>query len=352
MSADIVKILVPAILSFVVGITISPFWISVLNKYKVWKKRGGKMALDGKEAVEFNKLHAHNETKVPRMGGLVIWASVFIVVLFIWTISKLWPTAGTLKMDFLSRSQTWIPLFAMGVGGIVGFFSDLLDICPKQREMKFYWRLLVVAVVSSFLGWWFFDKLGVDAISIPFDGYLYLGILIVPFFVLLNLVLYSSGIIDGIDGLSGGVFMFIFLAYSAIAMAQHQIDLAALSASVAGAIAAFLWFNVSPAKFYMTETGSMALTLSIASIAFMTDKMGGGIGLSVLPVVAALLFVTVASAGAQVLSKKFFGRKIFKVAPVHHHFEAIGWPSHKVTMRYWILAIIFAFVGVLLSLTA
>ncbi len=347
---DIIKVLIPAILSFVTGVVISPFWISILNKYKVWKKQGGKIALDGKDAVEFNKLHAHNETKVPRMGGFVIWASVFIVVLFIWVISKIWPTAGTIKMDFLSRSQTWIPLFAMGVGGIVGFFSDLLDICPKQREMKIYWRLLVVSVLSSFLGWWFFDKLGVDSISVPFYGYLYFGILVIPFFVVLNLVLYSSGIIDGIDGLSGGVFMFIFLAYSAIAITQHQIDIAALSASVAGALAAFLWFNIPPAKFYMTETGSMALTLTIATVAFMTDKMGGGVGLTVLPIIAFLLFFTVASAGFQVLSKKFFGKKIFRIAPAHHHFEAIGWPGYKVTMRYWLLGIIFAFAGVLLSL--
>ena len=349
---DIVKVLVPAILTFVVGVSLAPFWISILNKYKVWKKRGGKVAMDGTEAVEFNKLHADNETKVPRMGGLIIWLSVFIVVMFIWFVSKIWPTAGTIKMDFLSRSQTWIPLFALAVGGVVGFFSDLLDICPKQRELKFYWRLLVVALASGFLGWWFYDKLDISAISIPFDGYLELGILIVPFFVILSLVLYSSGIIDGIDGLSGGVFMFIFLAYSAIAMTQHQIDLAALSASIAGALAAFLWYNIPPARFYMTETGSMALTLTIATIAFMTDKMGDGVGLSVLPVVGALLFITVASAGFQVLSKKFLGRKIFKIAPVHHHFEAIGWPSYKVTMRYWLLAIIFAFVGVLLSLTA
>ncbi len=349
---DIIKILVPAVLSFVVGIVFAPFLEHFLYHFKVWKKSGGKLALDGTEAVEFNKLHKEKETKVPRMGGIVVWFSVFFVVLFIWLVSKIWPSAGTIKMDFLSRSQTWIPLFAMLVGAVVGFFSDLLDICPKERELKFYWRLLVVALVSSFLGWWFYAKLGVDSISIPFDGYLYLGMGIIPFFVILNLVLYSSGIIDGIDGLSGGVFMFIFLAYSAIAMTQHQIDLAALSATIAGALAAFLWFNIPPAHFYMTETGSMALTLAIASIAFMTDKMGGGVGLSVLPVVAALLFITVASAGLQVLSKKILARKIFKIAPIHHHFEAIGWPSYKVTMRYWLLAIIFAFVGVLLSLIA
>ena len=146
--------------------------------------------------------------------------------------------------------------------------------------------------------------------------------------------------------------MFIFMAYSAIAFIQEQYDLAAFAASVVGALAAFLWFNIPPARFYMTETGTMAITLALATLAFMTDKLGGGIGISVLPVIAFLLVVTVASNIVQVLSKKFLGKKVFKVAPIHHHFEAIGWPSYKVTMRYWLLGIIFAFCGVLLSLVA
>ena len=349
---DLVKVLVPAIASFLTGMFIAPSLIDVLNKYKVWKKVGGKTAFDGTEAVEFNKLHGHNETKVPRMGGIVIWLSVFFVAMTIWTISHIFPNEATQKLDFISRSQTWIPLFVMLVGAVVGFFTDLLDVCPKPRELKYYWRLFVVTVLSFFIGWWFYDKLSIEAVNIPFGGEFYLGFLIVPFFIILSLVLYSSGIIDGIDGLSGGVFMFIFLAYSAIAMAQNQIDLAALSASIAGSLAAFLWFNIPPARFYMTETGSMPLTLALATIAFMTDKMGGGIGLSVLPIIGFLLFMTVFSAGIQVLSKKFFGKKIFKIAPVHHHFEAIGWPSFAVTMKYWLLGIIFAFVGVLFSLIA
>ena len=350
MHEDIVKILLPTLLSFAVGVAVTPILTHFLYKYKVWKKKGGKIALDGKEAVEFNKLHKDNEVKTPRMGGVVIWLPVFIVALTIWTMSKIWPNAASLKLDLISRSQTWIPLFVFAVGAIVGFVSDLFDISYKDKELKFTWRLLIVTILSGFVGWWFYSKLAVDAVSVPFYGYLYLGMLIVPFFIILNIVLYSSGIIDGIDGLSGGVFLFIFLAYSAIAFIQNQIDLAAFCATVAGSLMAFLWFNIPPARFYMTETGSMALTLAIATVAFMTDKMGGGVGLSVLPVIGFLLFFTVASAGFQVLSKRFWGRKLFRIAPAHHHFEAVGWPSYKVTMRYWLLGIMFAFAGVLLAL--
>ncbi len=349
---DIIKVLIPAILAFVTGIMITPIVTHFLYKYKVWKKRGGKIAYDGKEAVEFNKLHADGETNVPRMGGVVIWGAVFIVVSFIWVAARIFGSDGAMKLEYVSRSQTWIPLFVMLVGALVGFLSDIFDVGHKGRELKFYWRLLIVSVLSSFIGYWFYVKLGVDAVSIPFDGYLYLGPFIIIFYILLNIVLYTSGIIDGIDGLSGGVFMFIFLAYTAIALSQHQIDLAAFTATVAGAIAAFLWFNIPPARFYMTETGSMPLTLVIATVAFMTDKLGSGVGISVLPVVGLLLFITVASSAMQVFSKKFFKRKIFVIAPLHHHFEAIGWPSYKVTMRYWLLAMILAFTGVLLSLIA
>ena len=349
---DIVKILLPTILSFLVGIGTTPILTHYLYKYKVWKKRGGKTAMDGTEAVEFNKLHKESETKTPRMGGIVIWSSVLIVISLIWVLSKIYPATPTIKLDFLSRSQTWIPVFVMAIGALVGFLSDLFDISYKEKEIKYYWRLLIVAVISGFIGYWFYFKLGIDSVSIPFDGYLYLGIFIIPFFILLNMVLYASGVIDGIDGLSGGVFMFIFLSYSAIAFTQHQIDLSAFTATVAGALAAFLWFNIPPARFYMTETGSMPLTLTIATIAFMTDKMGGGIGVSVLPVIGILLFATVASNVVQVASKKLRGKKVFRIAPVHHHFEAVGWPSYKVTMRYWLLGIMFGVLGVLLSLIA
>src|SRR6185369_15374918 len=117
-----------------------------------------------------------------------------------------------------------------------------------------------------------------------------------------------------------------------IAFYQNQLDLAAFCATVVGALLAFLWFNIPPARFWMTETGSMGLTLTIAAVAFMTDTSGDGKGLSALPVIAFILITNVFSNIIQVLSKKFRnGKKVFKIVPLHHHFEAIGWPGYKVT---------------------
>ena len=144
--------------------------------------------------------------------------------------------------------------------------------------------------------------------------------------------------------------MFIFTAYAGIAAFQNQIDLAAYCATVVGGILAFLWFNVPPARFYMTETGIMALTMSLTIVVFMTDTLGGGEGVSVLPIIGILLVLTVFSDVIQLFSKKLFARKVFLIAPLHHHFEALGWPAEKVTMRYWILGFMFAVVGTLFAI--
>jgi len=349
---DIVKVMVPAAVAFIVGIGITPILTHFLYKHKVWKsaEHKGKKSLDGTHAEEFNRLHAEEELRTPRMGGIVIWGSALITVLLVTLIAKLMPTATTIKMDFLSRDQTWIPFLTLIFGAIVGFINDVLDVSSHGKGMSLKRRLAFVLTMSGFIGWWFYEKLDVVSISIPFDGALHIGILVIPLFMAMTLALYASGVIDGIDGLSGGVFASIFAAYSLIAFQQSQINLAAFCAMIVGALLAFLWFNVPPARFFMTETGTMALTLTLSTVAFMTDSMGGGIGISVLPIIGFLLVATVASNIIQVLSKKYRGKKVLRVAPLHHHFEAIGWSSPKVTMRYWILSIMFAFVGVIVAI--
>ncbi len=347
---NIVKVILPAILAFATGLIIAPVLISKLNQYKVWKKKAGKVAFDGTEAVEFNKIHKEKEKRTPRMGGIVVWGSVIITVAIIVLLSIFFPSKVTEKLNFLSRSQTWIPFFVLVLGSLVGLFNDYLDVASHGNGLSLKRRLLFVVLLSSFVGWWFYAKLGVDGISIPFDGVLYLGPFVIGFFVILSLALYASGVIDGLDGLSGGVFSTIFAVYTGIALYQDQIDLAAFTAAMLGATLAFLWYNIPPAQFFMSETGTMGITLTLATIAFMTDSLGGGIGIAVLPIVGALLVMTVASNIIQIFSKKFFHRKVFKVAPIHHHFEAKGWPPEKVVMRYWVLSIIFGFVGFIIAL--
>lgn len=349
---DMIRILVPAAAAFSIGILCTPILTHYLYEFKAWKKKPGKLSLDGTKAEEFNRLHEKHEVRAPRMGGIVIWGSVLLTALGISIAAHVIPGADVLRLDFLSRSQTWIPLAVLVIGSLVGLVDDLLIIRPEGEGLPLRARLIVVVLLSSFIGWWFWEKLDIVAINIPFADPLTLGFLIVPFFVIMSLGLYASGVIDGIDGLSGGVFASIFASYTIIAFAQNQINLAAFSAAIMGGILAFLWYNIPPARFYMSDTGTMGLTLTIGTLAFMTDNLGGGVGISVLPIIGMLLVLTVMSDILQVLSKRFFGRKLFRVAPLHHHFEAIGWPGYKVVMRYWVLSVVFAVAGVIIALAS
>lgn len=356
MIIDIVKVFAPAVGAFIFGIILTPFLTDYLYSRQMWKKRGGKTALDGTEAKVFNELHKEKEVNTPRMGGVVIWLSSSVVIIGIWLISQFFPNEITTKMDFLSRSQTWVPLATLILGALVGLVDDYLEIKGSREEkgkggLSLKKRLLVVSAIAIMCGFWFYEKLDVVAIGLPFGWEeFYLG----PFFILLFLLtamfIYAGGVIDGLDGLAGGVFATMFAAYGGIAFYQQQIDLAAFCAAICGSILAFLWFNIPPARFYMSETGTMGLTITLTVVAFMTDRLGEGYGFLVLPVIALPLVVTVFSNILQVISKKIRGKKLFLVAPLHHHFEAIGWPSYKVTMRYWVVSLICAILGITLAL--
>ena len=345
----IINVLLPALLTFTVGILITPIVTHFLYKHKAWKKQGGKIAMGGHEAVEFNRLKGATETSTPRMGGIVIWGSVIITLVLTYLLASVFPSSFFADLDYLTRSQTLIPATSLIIGAIIGFLNDFYDVAHEGKGLKLSIRLGLITLLSGLLGWWFYTKLGVTGVNIPFDGTLELGLLIIPFFILLTLMLYASGVIDGIDGLSGGVFASIFAAYTGIAIVQSQFDLAVFCATVVGGTMAFLWFNIPPARFWMTETGSMALTLSLATVVFMTDSLGDGNGISLLLIVGLPLIATVASNVVQVSYRKMTGRKLLRIAPLHHHFEAIGWPSYKVTMRYWIISIFCAVIGVIIA---
>ncbi len=350
MIIDIVKVFLPAVSAFLAGIVITPFLTDFLYKNQMWKKKAGKIALDGKEASVFNQLHKEKEVNTPRMGGIVIWLSSAFVIVGIWILSKFFPGETMTKLDFLSRNQTWVPLATLLLGALVGLIDDYLEIKTSEGGLSLKKRLTIVSIISLACAFWFYDKLDVTSIGLPFGGEIFLGPLFIALFLLTAIFIYAGGVIDGIDGLAGGVFATMFAAYGGIAFYQQQIDLAAFCAALSGGILAFLWFNIPPARFYMSETGTMGLTVTLTVVAFMTDKLGSGYGFLVLPVVALPLVVTVLSNLVQILSKKIRGKKVFLVAPLHHHFEAIGWPSYKITMRYWVFSTICAILGISLAL--
>ncbi|MEK7572370.1 MAG: hypothetical protein AAB493_00740 [Patescibacteria group bacterium] len=347
MFINLVKIFIPTALAFFVGLAITPVATHFFYKYKMWKKYSRN---EDTTVEDFKKIHNEKEElKTPRVGGIIIWASVFITTFLAILFAIIFPSAFSEKINFLSRDQTLIPFFTLILGSLIGLWDDLIQCFGKGKiahDDKSWrrWKVFIITFISLLIGLWFFYKLGITSIHVPFMGQIYFGILIIPFFILVALAVFSGGVIDGLDGLSGGVFASIFASYSVIAFANNQINLATFSGVITGAILAFLWFNIPPARFYMGETGIMGLTITLATLAFLTDSV------LILPIVALPLVITSLSVILQILSKKFRGgKRIFKLAPIHHHFEAIGWPSYKVTMRYWVFSIIFAIIGIILA---
>ncbi|MEK7602294.1 MAG: hypothetical protein AAB472_02315 [Patescibacteria group bacterium] len=348
---DAARVLLPFVASFIIGIGLTPIVTHYLYKHKAWKKRGGKGNGMGDTAGTplFDSLHGEREVSTPRMGGIVVWGATLLTAIFAGLLTLAFGSPFD-QLNFVNRGQTWLPLFALVVGGLVGLLDDILEVSRSAGGLRLRFRLLVVALLGAFSGWWFYAKLGVSAVNVPFVGPYELGALFILFFVFVTLALYAGGVIDGIDGLAGGIFAFIFMSYAAIGFAQGQFALAAFSSAVAGSLFAFLWFNIPPARFYLSETGSMGLTMALAVTAFLTDIPGDGIGIFVLPIIALPLTVTVITNAIQVISKRVFKKKVFKIAPIHHHFEALGWPAYKVTMRYWVISIIAGIFGISLAL--
>ena len=344
---NVLKVFGLSAIAFIVGVLLTPILTYYLYKYKLWRKEVRKFGPDGRGTPIFSKLHKDNETRVPRMGGILIWVVPTLLIYIFYFLSLL---DGPLynKLNFLSRNQTWLPLFTLVAASILGLVDDLWQTLGKGNYiaggMRFSWRLSIIILIAIIGSLWFYFPLETNEIYVPFLGHMFLGWVFIPLFILIMLATFSGSIIDGLDGLAGGVMAAIFAAYAGIAFFQNQIDLAAFCAVIVGAIAAFLWFNIPPARFYMGETGILGLTTSLTVVAFLTDAV------TVLPLIALPLVLDAGSVIIQLISKKYFGRKVFLVSPLHHHFEAIGWPAYKVTMRTWILSAVCAVMGMVIAI--
>ncbi|GMX58641.1 MAG: hypothetical protein MCSN_2950 [Candidatus Microsyncoccus archaeolyticus] len=349
-----IKIISLAFFSSIISILIANFLIAFLYKIKFWKKKARETTIDGKEASIFHSLHKEKETTVPRGGGIIIWLSMIIVLLIILILNSVFDVWWLKDLNFISREQTWIPIFALISASIIGLIDDFLVVYGKGRYigggLRFKTRFLLVSLIGLIGGLWFYYKLGWSSIHVPMlfnfpNGFeIELGIWYIVLFVIVCLASWASGVVDGIDGLSGGVFSSIFGAFAIIAFAQGQVELASFCAVILGALFSFLWFNIPPAKFYMGETGILGLSITMATIAFITNSV------VVLPIIAGVLVIETGSVIIQLLSKKFRKKKIWLSTPIHHHLEAIGWTGPQITMRFWIVGIVLALLGVSIRL--
>ena len=337
---NVVRIFTVATLGFFVAMVITPLWTKILYKYKLGKQ------LRTEGAPIFNQLHKAKEG-TPTMGGVVIWATVVIITLFFWFLAQ-YTDGFWSKVNFFSRSQTWLPFGALIVAALFGLLDDILGVLrigPKGGGLGMGYRLLLYALVAIGGAWWFYYKLGFNTINVPFLGDFYAGWWYILFFIFVIVATsFSANETDGLDGLAGGVFLTMFAAYGAIAFDQGRMDLVTFIAAIVGALVAFLWFNIYPAKFFMGDTGSMSLGVVLGVVAMLTNTP------FLLIPIGVIFVIESGSVIIQVLSKRFRHKKVFLSAPIHHHFEAKGWPETKVTMRFWMISAIGAIIGLIIFL--
>ena len=334
------KILGFSSLAFIVAILATPLLTHFLYKYKL-----GKQIRSADDAPVFAKMHI-KKSGTPTMGGILIWGTVLFLSLTFLILSSLFPDTIFEQINFLTREETFLPLGILIFSAIIGLVDDffnILKIGPKGGGLNMIHRISIFTAVAGVGAWWFYFKLGWDVFYIPFVGDFSVGLWYIPIFIFVVVATaFSVNETDGLDGLAGGVLAVAFSSYIIVSLMQGRADLAVFSAVVVGALVAFLWFNVHPARFFMGDTGSMSLGVTLGVLAMMTNTA------LLLPFFGFILVVESLSVIIQLSSKKFRGKKIWHSTPIHHHFEAIGWPEAKVTMRFWIISAIAASFGLIL----
>lgn len=332
-TSTLAKIMIAGVLGFAISMLLQPLYTHIAHKYKWWKKPRT-TTVTGQKAVMFQKLHAaKHKRNISAMAGLIVLTSVVLVTLF----------------TNMSVDQTALLLASMIGGGLIGLLDDAINvrgagkgIAGLQSKMK----MLLLIILTFLGGMWFFKEMDVTSFYVPGLDDVFVGWLIVPIFMFVVIATANAvNITDGLDGLAGGLLSYAFTAYSVIALLQGNYGIAAFCMTIVGALVAFNWYNINPAKFFMGDAGSFSLGVALGVVAMVTDT------LVLLPLIGLIFVAEVSSVILQLTSKKLRnGKKIFKISPVHHHFEAIGWPEARVTMRFWMIGQVLAVFGVVFAI--
>ena len=321
-----------SVAAFLLAMLLTPIYTYFAYRYKFWKSQRT-ISTTGEKLEVFTKLHAQKFLRpIPTMAGIIGIAAIATV---------------TVLFNF-ERAQTFLPLAALLGGGFVGLLDDIVNLKSHGKGvagLRSSVKFSLISLLSLVLGWFFYYKLGYDAVHIPGLGDWMLGIWIIPVFAFAVIATSNAvNISDGLDGLAGGLLSIAFGAFGLIAVLQGNIGIAGFCFTVVGALLSYLWFNIHPARFFMGDVGSFAFGTSLGVIAMLTNAF------VLLPVIGVLFVVEAGSSLIQITSKRLFKHKIFISAPIHQHLEAIGWPEEKVTMRFWVIAYVAGFIGVLIAI--
>ncbi|HWO73864.1 MAG TPA: phospho-N-acetylmuramoyl-pentapeptide-transferase [Dehalococcoidia bacterium] len=312
-------------LAMVVALACGPLVLAELKRRKL-----------GKEAdVEGPAAYA-NKAGTPTMGGIIFLAAI---------VAAATPFAAARNADLL------LPLAVMLAGGVLGGYDDLQTLVGRGRltghERWFFfvkWGVLLgLGVVAASILYFEFD---LDSVVVPHFGAYSLDALYLPAFVAVFVIATSGAVItDGMDGLMAGVSALAYAAYGAIALSQGQDELGAFCFAVVGGLAGFLWFNAHPAQVFMGDLGAQALAVGLVVVAFMSGWW------LLLPVIGVIF---VAEGVSDVVQIGYFklsgGKRVFRMAPIHYHFQLGGWAETQVVARFWIIGLLGGLAGIALAM--
>ncbi|MEJ7802246.1 MAG: phospho-N-acetylmuramoyl-pentapeptide-transferase [Candidatus Limnocylindria bacterium] len=316
----LVQVVIALLLAFSGMVLLAPIYISLLQRLGLGKR----IRSEGPEA-HFVK------AGTPTMGGMLIVG----VVLFL---------AMALRIEDAGTLTPMLTLMGVGILGALDDFVNIRSGIGMRGRWKLIWQT-VVAILAAFYIWNHFNLTG---INVPFLGQFVLAPVLLIGFIAFVIVGTSNAVnlTDGLDGLAGGVLIFSFVAYLLISLIpvegvkSEQPNLAIFCALVIGALMGFLWFNVHPAQIFMGDSGALSLGATLAVVATVNGQ------LPLLAVIGIVFFAVIMSVVIQVLSYRLLGRRVFRIAPLHHHFELIGWAEEKITLRFWIVAALAGLLGV------
>jgi phospho-N-acetylmuramoyl-pentapeptide-transferase len=329
------------IIAFIIAVLLAPPFIRLLLKYKIGKQLRER-ATTGEKAVIFNELHAKKKG-TPTMGGILIWGTTLIVVL----LSSFPKSLGITDNALFNRQETLLPIFTLIATAILGAVDDYFNLKGQgvSKGINVSPKFMLLTLFALLGSLWFYYRLDYSSIHIPLIGDFSMGLWYIPLFILIIVATANAvNITDGLDGLAGGLLIIAFTSFAVIAYTKGLFILSAFCMVIVGALMGFLWFNIVPAKFYMGDTGAISLGATLGVIAMLTDSV------LVLPLIGFIFVIETLSVIIQIFSKKVFHKKVFLIAPLHHHFEKSGWHEATVVMRFWIIGAFIAIIGVILAI--
>ncbi len=335
-----IRVMTLTAISFMAALLITPLWYGFIKKHHVRKQIREK-----DNTPVFHKFH-EKKAGTPTAGGVIIWGTALIIA-FVFLVLSAFFDGRWDYFNFVSRAETYLPLAFLFLAAFFGLVDDWLGALgiggASGGGLKVRYKIVLYLILASIGAWWFYFRLGWDVLYIPFVGNVAIGPWYIPIFMFIIVAsAFSANETDGLDGLLGGVSLFAFVSLTTVAFVLGRYDLAAFGGVMIGALLAFLWFNIYPAKFFMGDTGSMSLGITIGVISMLTNTA------LFLPFFVLIFVLESLSVIIQLASKKFLGRKVFLSTPIHHHFEALGWPESQVTMRFWIVSAVSSALGLAL----